>query len=244
MSECTVCPYRVKGPLRKLSHVAFDHLNPSFRTRRYETGEAVFLQGDAVSEFFFLCGGAVKLVRESPEGKQTIVEVLGPCGWFGEFSFCDEAVHSLTAEALEPVTAKSISQRHMAEFLRKEPELLFEMVERLNVSLRESRAHNADYAHRPVRLRALNLLTSLFARYGRQVNGHWELGLPLARAEIGEMLGVTTETTIRTLAQLQREGHLQLGRRRIYISDPQALRSLSRRESLGPEGASFCSEEK
>ena len=62
------------------------------------------------------------------------------------------------------------------------------------------------------------------------MNDHWELGVPLTRAEIAEMLGTTPETTIRTLSRLQREGHLQLGRGRICVKDRQALRELSESE--------------
>ena len=186
--------------------------------------------------FHFLCGGAVKLIRESPEGKQSIVDILGPCGWFGDFSFSEGAVHSVSAEAVTPAVVNHVSRRKMAELARREPDLLVKMVQSLNASLGEARARNAHLAYQPVRLRALHLLSRLFEHYGRPVNGHWELGIPLARAEIAEMLGTTPETAIRTLGQLQREGHLQLGRRLIAVSDREALSALTERESLGLAG--------
>ena len=186
-----------------------------------------------MEDFYFLCSGTVKLVRESSEGKQTIVDILGPCDWFGEFSFAEGATHSVTAEVVASAKINAVSQRELAAVLRDEPNLLFEMVERLNISLRESRARNAEFAHLPVRLRALHLLTSLFDRHGKHVNGHWELGVPLARAEIADMLGTTPETAIRTLGRLQREGLIQLGRRSIAVVDMVALKELSEQESLG-----------
>lgn len=150
---------------------------------RLRGGEVVFLQDESVEDFYFLCSGTVKLVRESSEGKQTIVDILGPCDWFGEFSFAEGATHSVTAEVVASAKINAVSQRELAAVLRDEPNLLFEMVGRLNISLRESRARNAEFAHLPVRLRALHLLTSLFDRHGKHVNGHWELGVPLARTE-------------------------------------------------------------
>ncbi|MFQ5693776.1 MAG: helix-turn-helix domain-containing protein, partial [Nitrospinota bacterium] len=98
----------------------------------------------------------------------------------------------------------------------------------MSASLGEARANWAELAYLPVRLRLLKLLASLFDRYGRQ-----HLEVPLARAEMAEMVGTTTETVIRTLVQLQREGHLSLNRRKISVADPSDLRSLCKREALG-----------
>ncbi len=233
MFDCANCSKRMNGPLESLPGEILDPLSRSFKTHQYQGGELVYLQDESVDDFFFLCGGAVKLIRESPEGKQTIVDILGPCGWFGDFSFSEDAVHSVSAEVVTPAVVNHVSRRKIAELALREPNLLVKMVESLNASLGEARARNAHLAHQPVRLRALHLLASLFDRYGQRVNGHWELGIPLARAEIAEMLGTTPETAIRTLGQLQREGHLQLGRRRIAVSDRKALNDLTERETLG-----------
>lgn len=236
MNNCAVCVYRESGPFGKLSDKALTELSRSFAMRCYRGGEIIFYQGDPLEDFYFLCGGTVKLIRETPGGKQSIVNIVGPCGWFGELSFSSGAVQSVTAEAVQAAVVNSIHRPAMAEVFQQEPGLLLEMMEKLSVLLRKAWAHNAELAHQPVRLRALNLLVRLFDRYGRRENGHWVLGIPLARADLAEMLGATPETTIRTLAQLQREGHLRLGRRRISLADPEGFRSLSERESLAVRG--------
>lgn len=231
MTDCGICPHREDGPLARLSGKGTGLIDQVCRTREFGPGEVIFLQGSPANEFYFLCGGTVKLIRESLEGKRTIVEIVVPCGWFGEFSFHDGGVQSVTAEVLEKATVNILTRNVMADILHEEPALLDEMVNSLNRSLRNARIRNADYNHLPVRLRVLHLLTTLFERYGRNVSGSWEIGIPLARSEMAEMLGTTTETAIRTLSQLQREGHLRLGRRRIQIRDPEALELLFENES-------------
>jgi CRP/FNR family transcriptional regulator len=226
VTNCAGCLQREDGPLAQLTSKGAGSLSQEFRTHEFERGQTIFLQGDPVTAFYFLCGGTVKLMRESLEGKRAIVDIIVPCGWFGEFSFQEGGIHSVTAEVLESATVNAVSRRAMAELLRAEPSLLGEMVESLNASLQNARVRVADYAHLPVRIRVLHLLTSLFARYGHQVNGHWELGVPLTRSEIAEILGTTTETAIRMLSQLQKEGHIRLGRRHIEIRDRESLSKL------------------
>lgn len=239
MRDCATCQSRRESLFKDVSAKTLESLRTGFAVRQFQPKDVVFYQGSPVDAFYFLCEGSVKLVRDTPEGNQVIVDIVGPCGRFGEVSFMADALQSVTAEALEPATVKVMKRSALSELLREDPTLLIGMVENLNASLAEARATYAGRIRRSVRLRILNLLSSLFDRYGRRVNGSWELGIPLARSEIAEILGATTETTIRTLAQLQREGYLKLGRRRISASDPKRLRSLSEEEALECKGEDF-----
>jgi CRP/FNR family transcriptional regulator, cyclic AMP receptor protein len=51
--------------------------------------------------------------------------------------------------------------------------------------------------------------------------------MPLAQNEVADLAGATRETTSTLLNRMRRRGMVELGRRRIHVSAPEALRSLS-----------------
>jgi len=56
--------------------------------------------------------------------------------------------------------------------------------------------------------------------------------MPLAQNEVADLAGATRETTSTLLNRMRRRGMVELGRRRIHVSAPEVLRSLSRLTEL------------
>lgn len=65
----------------------------------YEAGDYIFRQGDAPSGFYVLEQGYVEIVRESAEGREEIVAVIGPGSFFGERALVDNRPRSASVRA-------------------------------------------------------------------------------------------------------------------------------------------------
>ncbi|MFQ5693775.1 MAG: cyclic nucleotide-binding domain-containing protein [Nitrospinota bacterium] len=116
MRVCTFCKFRMRGLFKALSDEALNDLSEAFSTRHCRAKDVVFHQGSPVEGFYILCDGAVKLVRESPQGKQAIVDIVGPCQPFGELSFDRGAVQSVTAEVVGSAAVHYIPRGAMVMF--------------------------------------------------------------------------------------------------------------------------------
>jgi CRP-like cAMP-binding protein len=75
-----------------------------------------------------------------------------------------------------------------------------------------------------VERRVLNTVADLADRCHAASPGY---PMPLAQNEVADLAGATRETTSTLLNRMRRRGMVELGRRRIQVSVPDALRSLS-----------------
>ena len=73
------------------------------------------------------------------------------------------------------------------------------------------------------RQRLVHLLLELANDYGRPSPEGVELGVRLSHQDLANIIGSTRETVTVTLGQLQAEGRLRVGRKRIILTDVEGL---------------------
>ena len=76
------------------------------------------------------------------------------------------------------------------------------------------------------RTRMAAQLLDLAERYGTPAAKGITLDLPLRRAELASLVGLSPETAMRLLSQFQREGLLEVQGRRLTLKAPERLRAL------------------
>ena len=69
------------------------------------------------------------------------------------------------------------------------------------------------------RERLVHLLLELAEQYGRPTPAGVELRIKLSHQDLASIIGSTRETVTVVLGELQNEGRLQLGRRKIVLTD-------------------------
>jgi CRP-like cAMP-binding protein len=71
--------------------------------------------------------------------------------------------------------------------------------------------------------RLVHLLLELAEHYGRPSPEGVELGIKLSHQDLASIIGSTRETVTITLGELQVEGNLRVGRKRITLTDVEGL---------------------
>jgi CRP-like cAMP-binding protein len=94
----------------------------------------------------------------------------------------------------------------------------------------ENRLRNVLF--RSTREKSVALLRELLDSHGRQVGDHWEIRMRLSHQEFANLIGSTRETVTATLGQLQREGLIEIQRRRITVLERGRLVAEARGEPL------------
>ncbi|GIV97503.1 MAG: hypothetical protein KatS3mg057_2160 [Herpetosiphonaceae bacterium] len=69
----------------------------------YEAGDYVFRQGDVGDQFYVVISGEVEIVRELPNGQQTVLARLGPGEHFGESALMTGRRRNASVRAVGPV---------------------------------------------------------------------------------------------------------------------------------------------
>jgi CRP/FNR family cyclic AMP-dependent transcriptional regulator len=158
------------------------------RITKYPRGAAVFSQGDAATDVFYLRQGSVKLSVLSRTGKEAVVAILGPGDFFGEGCLAGQPRRMATAHVLTPSTALVVEKGEMLKMLHAQPALadrfLSHMLAR-NIRIEEDLIDQLFNSSEKRLARALLLL----ARYGTVDK---PLKLPkLSQETLAEMVGTT-----------------------------------------------------
>ena len=185
------------------------------RIVKYARGAAVFSQGDAATDVFYLQQGSIKLSVLSRTGKEAVVAILGPGDFFGEGCLAGQPRRMATAHVLTPSTVLVVEKAEMLDLLHGQPELadrfLSHMLAR-NIRIEEDLIDQLFNSSEKRLARALLLL----ARYGTEDK---PLRVPkLSQETLAEMVGTTRSrinffmNKFRDLGFIEYNGELKVNR--------------------------------
>ena len=89
--------------------------------------------------------------------------------------------------------------------------------------LTDARTHGAAIAHLSAARRVAKLLLDLGRRWAERGYSAVEFRLPMQRREMGEYLGLTTETVSRTFSEFRARGWIALPPHAVVLLEPEAL---------------------
>lgn len=85
--------------------------------------QTIFSQGDHADAIYFIESGRVKVFVVSAGGKEGVLSLLGPHGFFGEGALVGQMQRMNSACAVEPATLFQVDKRAMLRGLRAQPDL-------------------------------------------------------------------------------------------------------------------------
>jgi CRP-like cAMP-binding protein len=86
-------------------------------THKTEPGKTVIQEGDTSREMFVVLGGELEVVKQSRDGHDVRVALIGPGDWFGEMSILDVQPRSASVRALAPTLLLRITAEHVDQLL-------------------------------------------------------------------------------------------------------------------------------
>jgi CRP/FNR family transcriptional regulator len=210
-----------------------DRLYSLCTTEKYGKGEYIFLECDAPRNLYVVVKGEVKLLKQTEDGRETIVEMGYPGEIFGEEAIFDGQPYPLTAQALGDVELLSISRSDFFAFLRDNPDLALEIITELGARLREAQNTIRALAMERVEWRIARVLLMLSRKAGVDKKDGVSIDLPLTRQDIADMAATTVETTIRVLSNFKKMGLVETEKGKIILLDKKHL------EEMVSEGCAY-----
>ena len=165
----------------------------------------------------------MKIGSFTEEGKQTILAFIEPGELFGELSLLGSEQREEYAETVEKSTVILISGDVMQQMLADNPEVSLGVTKLFGLRRRRIERRLKYLLFRSNRERLVHLLLELAEQYGHVVEGGVELRIKLSHQDLANIIGSTRETVTVVLGELQGEGRLTLGRRKIVLSDVAGL---------------------
>ncbi|MGB5450651.1 MAG: Crp/Fnr family transcriptional regulator [Sedimenticolaceae bacterium] len=210
-ADCRHCSLRESVLFAGLKEADFEKIHQPINQFTLQPGQTLYHAGETGDRMFTIRSGLVKLVQYLPDGSQRIVRLVKTSDVAGLEALLNrpyehDAVVMQTTEicCLPTGTVQALGMDN--------PELHMELLKRWQHALSEADAWLTELSTGSARERVARMLLRL-------VRGEAEPECILfGREDLGAMLGITTETASRTIAEFKRQGLLtELGGNRYRI---------------------------
>lgn len=193
-------------------------IDHSSATVRISKGGVIHTPEDKREMLFLIKEGRVQLYRISFEGRKLVLAMLGPDTFFGEMPLFGQAMGDSVAQAVDDVTLCTLGRAEVERILVTYPRIGLRLIQVLNERLQEAeeRLHESAFLTMPARAAALLLR---LAEDSDEIQG-------LTHQDLADMLGVYRETMTATLDKMKQDNLLEIGRKRITLTDRSALEGI------------------
>ncbi len=185
------------------------------RVRRcsFRPGQHIMTEGEQPDGLYFVLNGRVRLSCTASDGREQVLEMVGPGQTFNAVPIFDHQPNHTTAIAKSPVECLRLPQRDLFDLIRQHPDLALAALNEMAVRLRELTALVEDLAFRSVRERLARQLLA------EATEGTAEL----THQELAERTGTVREIAGRALRRFAEQRLIRLARGRIMVLDPEGL---------------------
>ncbi len=199
VADCRNCSIRSSVLFARLDEKDFDELHRPIDQLVYAPGAEIYAAGDKAETLFTIRSGLVKLTRFLPDGSQRIVRLLRRTDIMGlEAMLGGDYEHNATA--LQPTELCRLPADAVRRLSQRNSALYHELMARWHRALSDADRWIAEFSTGPARDRVGRLLLWLAER---DDPGRCQL---FSREDLGAVLGLTTETSSRTMAEMKRQG--------------------------------------
>ena len=193
---------------------------------RLRARQPLFLAGQDRGALYYVHAGCLKTRVISADGRERVTgfpmrgDLLG-------LEALDLGTYACDAIALDVGEAWELPCRHLEDAPQAMQAYLTRCLAR---ELRRDWSWMLDLSTLSADARVARFLSDLSERLAALGYSAHQVVLRMTRAEIGSFLGLTLETVTRALGRLQARGLVSVDGRALELVDPEALRSLQRRD--------------
>ena len=181
-----------------------------------QRGERLFTAGDSFQSVYAVKSGSVKIYMLAEDGEEQVLGFYMP----GELVGLDglsEKFHTCTAEALETTSICELPYATLEKMYREVPALQTEMCALMSREISEDHIMLLLLAKRSAEERLASFLLRLSRRFKSRGFSPTEFNLSMSRHDIGNYLGLATETISRIFSRFHEDGLISVHRREVHI---------------------------
>ena len=193
-----------------LSAAEIGEIDRATRMVACSAGRVFYSPDDRGEVLFLLKKGAVQIYRMSPDGRKLVIANVPPFSFFGEMSCIGQGMYDTFAEATEDSLICTMSRSDVESLLLSKPKIALRILEAVGKRVVEAERQLEELAFKGLIPRLASLL--LRDSENNEITG-------LSHQDIAERMGVYRETVTSALSELKTAGLIEIGRKRITITD-------------------------
>ncbi|MBM4337717.1 MAG: Crp/Fnr family transcriptional regulator [Deltaproteobacteria bacterium] len=179
--------------------------------------DAVILEDGSLGDYMYLIQeGQVKVTKMSEDGREKILEMLGPGDFFGEMALLDREPRSASVKTTTACVLLALSRMDFLGLLKQDHELTLELLRELARRIRETDEQIRGLSFERVESRARRLLARL-AKEKVPERADRMATSPITHQQLADLVGTSRETITRIVKDLKDEGWLEQEGKRYLV---------------------------
>jgi CRP/FNR family transcriptional regulator len=214
----------------ELEEAGLDRVAGISRILYLEKKDMLFTEEEPYRGMFVVLDGLAVVYKISDQGRMVILQVCRPGSTVADAGLFDDspdARYAAHGRCTRDSTVLFLPREKLVPFLRRQPEVAWEMLRAFAARLRELGDQLEGITLREVTTRLARYLVNEAAVAGVDTADRPEMTLPVSKATLASYLGTVQETLSRSLARLSRDGVIAVDGPRVRILDMARLRRLA-----------------
>ena len=195
------------------------------RSIAYSAGEPIFHKGEEGHGLFAVLSGTVRISAPSEDGKEILLNLIRKGEIFGEIALLDGGLRTADASAIEDCILMVVDRRDFVNALMQEPAAAVKLLEVVCRRLRRTTKQVEELTFGALPKRLANALLQIAGVQGSIISS--KPMLKITQKELGNLVGLSRESTNRQLREWENAGLLILGKGVCIIKDPRRLTRLA-----------------
>lgn len=225
MSNCRQCIIKRFNALKTLTNEELETFSDHKTTLIIKKGENLMTEGNTINGLYCIKDGKGKLTKLNTNGKEQIIKFIKGGDLLGHRSLLSEELVGLNAIALEDMHVCFIPKGDILDTIKENNQFSLNLMKNISHQLNAANTLISQMAQKPVKDRLAETLLHLEDVFGVDNKGF--IDVVLTREEIANTIGTATESAIRLLSNLKKDGVIDLHGKKIKISNKSELKNIS-----------------
>lgn len=189
----------------------------------FKTGETIYQEGDHGNYVYLIEKGVVKNHKLDMFGKELITALHKEDDFFGYSSFSNNNPYLESATAVKASTVYAIGKEALMEILKKNHKVTLELIELLADNISGIKDQLLQMAYGSVKKKTAATILQFADKLRVKPNEC----IKISRSDLASVAGIATESLIRTLSDMKKEGLIDIEGRNIKLLQIEKLQRLN-----------------
>lgn len=224
-SPCAACKVRDFAVCGALTPAELDQFGESMASISLNAGATLIDEGEQDRHIFSITSGCLKCYKLLPDGRRQITGFLFPGDFLG---LARSKTNTSSVEAITTSTLCRMQRTELDRIASAIPNLQRRLHELASEALAEVQGQILLLGRKTAQERVATFILMLSRRAGERAQGTNPVDIPMSRDDIGDFLGLTTETVSRTFSRLRKSGLIGMDKdKKVEILDIDALQEIA-----------------
>lgn len=190
-----------------------------------QSGAPLFDEGENAGNVYNVTSGTVKVYKLLPDGRRQVTGFL----FAGDFlGLAKQDTYAFSAEAVTPCLLCRFPRHKLEDLMQRLPKIEQRLLGIASNELAAAQEQMLLLGRKTAREKIASFLLMLAKRATQRGLADNPVSVPMSRTDIGDYLGLTTETVSRTFTQLKQGGMIQLlPDHQVNLADREALEEIA-----------------